>query len=62
MVVIPAGTGHYFSRIDDHITYLMIRIDPDKVTPPKTEADSKADLLTDGRATAGSAPGATRPR
>ncbi len=62
VVVIPAGTGHQFTRIDDHITYLMIRIDPDKVTPAKTEADSKADLQTDGRATAGSAPGATRPR
>ena len=53
VVVIPAGTGHQFTRIDDHITYLMIRVDPDKVTPHKTEADSKADLLTDGRATSG---------
>jgi mannose-6-phosphate isomerase-like protein (cupin superfamily) len=60
VVVIPAGTGHRFTKIDDHITYLMIRIDPDKVTPPKTEADSKADLQTDGRATAGNAAGATR--
>jgi mannose-6-phosphate isomerase-like protein (cupin superfamily) len=51
VVVIPAGTGHQFTKIDDHITYLMIRVDPDKVTPHKTEADSKADLLTDGRAT-----------
>jgi mannose-6-phosphate isomerase-like protein (cupin superfamily) len=50
-VIIPAGTGHQFTKIDDHITYLMVRIDPDKVTPHKTEADSKADLLTDGRAT-----------
>jgi len=62
VVVIPAGTGHQFMKIDDHITYLMIRIDPDKVTPPKTEADSKADLQTDGRATSGNAAGATRPR
>ena len=44
VVVIPAGTGHYFSRIDDHITYLMIRVDPDKVTPVKDEAASKAYL------------------
>jgi hypothetical protein len=29
------------------------------VTPHKTEADSKADLLTDGRATAGGGAGAT---
>ena len=33
VVVIPSGTGHYFTEIDDHITYLMIRMDPDKVTP-----------------------------
>jgi len=59
VVVIPAGTGHRFTRIDDHITYLMIRIDPDKVTPPKTEADSLGDLKTDGRSTAGNAAGAT---
>lgn len=58
VVVIPAGTGHQFTRIDDHVTYLMIRVDPDKVTPHKTEADSKADLLTDGRATAGGGAGA----
>ncbi len=58
-VIIPAGTGHQFTKIDDHITYLMIRIDPDKVTPHKTEADSRADLLTDGRGTAGGGAGAT---
>ena len=44
VVVIPAGTGHWFSKIDDHIDYLMIRIDPDKVTPLKDEAASKAYL------------------
>jgi mannose-6-phosphate isomerase-like protein (cupin superfamily) len=59
VVIIPAGTGHQFTKIDDHITYLMMRVDPDKVTPPKTEADSKADLLTDGRTTAGGGAGAT---
>lgn len=58
VVVIPAGTGHQFTRVDDHITYLMIRFDPDKVTPLKSEADSKADLQTDGRATAGGGAGA----
>ena len=41
VVVIPAGTGHLFTKIDDHITYLMVRIDPDKVTPLKSEAQSK---------------------
>ena len=35
VVIIPAGTGHWFTKIDDHITYLMVRIDPDKVTPLK---------------------------
>ena len=44
VIVIPAGTGHWFTRIDDHITYLMIRVDPDKKTPLKDEAASKADL------------------
>ena len=44
VIVIPAGTGHWFTKIDDHITYLMVRIDPDKVTPLKDEAASKAYL------------------
>ena len=44
VMVIPACTGHWFTKIDDHITYLMIRVDPDKVTPLKDEAASKADL------------------
>jgi mannose-6-phosphate isomerase-like protein (cupin superfamily) len=46
VVVIPAGTGHWFTKIDDHITYLMVRIDPDKVTPLRDEAASKAYLQT----------------
>jgi mannose-6-phosphate isomerase-like protein (cupin superfamily) len=40
MVVIPAGTGHWFTKIDDHIDYFMVRIDPDKITPLKSEAQS----------------------
>ena len=48
VVIIPAGTGHWFTKIDDHITYLMVRIDPDKVTPHKDEAASKADLVGNG--------------
>ena len=44
VMVIPAGTGHWFTKIDDHITYLMVRVDPDKVAPLKDEAASKADL------------------
>jgi mannose-6-phosphate isomerase-like protein (cupin superfamily) len=46
VIVIPAGTGHWFTKIDDHITYLMVRIDPDKIVPLKDEAASKADLAT----------------
>jgi mannose-6-phosphate isomerase-like protein (cupin superfamily) len=44
VIVIPAGTGHQFTKIDDHITYLMVRIDPDKVTPLRDEAMSRAYL------------------
>jgi mannose-6-phosphate isomerase-like protein (cupin superfamily) len=44
VVVIPAGTGHWFTKIDDHINYLMIRIDPDKVTPLRNETQSKGYL------------------
>jgi mannose-6-phosphate isomerase-like protein (cupin superfamily) len=44
VIIIPAGVGHWFTNIDDHIKYLMVRIDPDKVTPLKDEAASQADL------------------
>jgi mannose-6-phosphate isomerase-like protein (cupin superfamily) len=44
VIVIPAGVGHWFTKIDDHIQYLMIRVDPDKVTPLKDAAASQADL------------------
>ena len=44
VIVIPAGTGHWFTKIDDHINYLMVRIDPDQVTPLRDEAASKAYL------------------
>jgi mannose-6-phosphate isomerase-like protein (cupin superfamily) len=46
VIVIPAGTGHWFTKIDDHITYMMVRIDPDKLLPLKSEAQSKAHLAT----------------
>jgi mannose-6-phosphate isomerase-like protein (cupin superfamily) len=49
VVIIPAGTGHWFTKIDDHITYLMVRIDPEKVTPHKDEAASKAYLAGGGK-------------
>jgi quercetin dioxygenase-like cupin family protein len=46
VVVIPAGTGHLFTKIPDHINYLMVRIDPDKVTPVRGEEESQAYLKT----------------
>jgi mannose-6-phosphate isomerase-like protein (cupin superfamily) len=49
VLVIPAGTGHQFTKIDDHITYLMIRVDPDKVVPLMNEADSRAYLEANRR-------------
>ncbi len=44
VLIVPAGTGHWFTRIDDHITYLMVRIDPDKAVPLKDAAASQAYL------------------
>ncbi len=44
MIVIPAGTGHWFTKIDDHIRYVMVRLDPDKILPLKSEAQSQAYL------------------
>ena len=43
-IIIPAGTGHWFTKIDNEITYIMIRIDPEKKVPFKDEAASKAYL------------------
>jgi len=39
--VIPAGTGHEFTKIDDHITYMMVRVDPNKVVPLMDEVMSR---------------------
>jgi mannose-6-phosphate isomerase-like protein (cupin superfamily) len=49
VIIIPAGVGHWFTRIDDHISYVMVRIDPDKVTPLKDAAASEADLKGAGQ-------------
>lgn len=49
VIIIPAGVGHWFTRIDDHISYLMVRVDPDKVTPLKDETASQAYLRSGGR-------------
>ena len=46
VVAADPGTGHWFTKIDDHIVYLMVRIDPDKVTPLKDEAASRVWLQT----------------
>lgn len=46
VIVIPAGVGHWFTKIDDHIRYVMVRIDPDKVLPLKDAAASKAYLAS----------------
>jgi mannose-6-phosphate isomerase-like protein (cupin superfamily) len=43
-IIIPAGVGHLFTKVNGHIEYLMVRIDPDKVTVLKDENASKADL------------------
>ncbi len=44
MLVIPAGTGHEFTRIPDHISYVMVRVDPDKIVPLMSAEDSAAYL------------------
>jgi mannose-6-phosphate isomerase-like protein (cupin superfamily) len=56
VIVIPAGTGHWFTKIDDHISYMMVRIDPDKVLPLKDEAASQTYLkspVTNGKGKGG---------
>jgi len=49
VVIVPAGVGHWFTKVNGHISYVLVRIDPDKVTPLKDEAASKADLRGDGK-------------
>ena len=44
VIIIPAGTGHWFTEIPNQITYMMVRIDPDKAVPTKSQAESEADL------------------
>jgi mannose-6-phosphate isomerase-like protein (cupin superfamily) len=50
VVIVPAGVGHLFTRIDDHIRYLMVRLDPDRVAPLKDAAAAQADLRSGGAA------------
>ena len=34
VVIVPAGTPHGFDDVTDHITYLSVRPDPERVMPP----------------------------
>src|SRR6202047_2631342 len=49
VVGIPAGNGHWFTKIAGHIDHLMVRIDPDKLTPLKSEAQSQEYLSKPAR-------------
>jgi hypothetical protein len=33
IIIIPPGVLHVFSQITDHVTYLSVRPDPDRVLP-----------------------------
>ncbi len=35
VVIIPAGVVHWFSEIQESLTYVVIRVDPEKVVPLK---------------------------
>jgi len=49
VIIIPAGVGHWFTRIDDHIKYLMVRVDPEKIVPLKDATAAKYDLESGGK-------------
>jgi hypothetical protein len=51
---------HHQNGLNRDHRQATVLFDPDQVRPPKTEADLKADLQTDGRATGGNATVATR--
>lgn len=44
VLVIPGGTGHQFTQIDDHISYLQVRFDPQGVIPLFDEEEAAAEL------------------
>jgi hypothetical protein len=47
VIIIPAGTGLCSPNprpLLDHTICLMVRIDPDKTAPTKSQAESEADL------------------
>jgi uncharacterized protein YjlB len=35
VVIIPAGVPHWFSEIDGSITYVVLRVDPNRLLPLK---------------------------
>jgi len=35
VIIVPAGVPHWFSSIDGAIRYSVVRVDPDKLLPPK---------------------------
>ncbi|HEV8385361.1 MAG TPA: AraC family ligand binding domain-containing protein, partial [Candidatus Acidoferrales bacterium] len=35
VLIIPAGVVHWFSEIQESLTYIVIRVDPEKVVPLK---------------------------
>src|SRR6202051_3499387 len=41
MIIIPAGTGHWFTKIDDHSRYVVVRLDRGHVVLLQSEAQSR---------------------
>jgi mannose-6-phosphate isomerase-like protein (cupin superfamily) len=35
VVIIPAGVNHWFTEIQESLTYIVVRVDPEKVVNPK---------------------------
>ena len=35
IVIIPAGVPHQFTKVEGSITYIVVRVDPTRVLPPK---------------------------
>jgi len=52
-IIVPAGVGHLFTHIDDHVRYMLVRIDPDKAVPLKNDEQSKAYLASPVRPNSG---------
>jgi mannose-6-phosphate isomerase-like protein (cupin superfamily) len=35
VVIVPAGVNHWFTEIQESLTYIVVRVDPEKVVTPK---------------------------